>query len=38
MCWSPEAERMQPEEGEYSHADLIGCRVLGGAEADESAW
>ena len=24
----PEAERVVPEEGEYSHADLIGCSVL----------
>ena len=24
----PESERAKPEEGEYSHADLIGCRVL----------
>lgn len=23
----PEAERAKPEEGEYSHADLIGCMV-----------
>jgi len=23
----PEAERAQPEEGEFSHADLIGCTV-----------
>ncbi len=23
----PESERAKPEEGEYSHADLIGCRV-----------
>ncbi len=25
----PESERALPEEGEYSHADLIGCVVLG---------
>jgi 16S rRNA processing protein RimM len=24
----PEAERARPEEGEYAHADLIGCRVV----------
>jgi 16S rRNA processing protein RimM len=28
-----EAERAEPEEGEYSHADLIGCRVV--AESGE---
>lgn len=28
---APEAERVAPGEGEYSHADLIGSRVLGGA-------
>ncbi len=27
----PEAERAAPEEGEYSHADLIGCSVIGEA-------
>ena len=32
---APEAERIEPGEGEYSHADLIGSRVLGGAGADE---
>jgi 16S rRNA processing protein RimM len=26
----PEAERVKPEEGEYSHADLIGCVVVDG--------
>jgi 16S rRNA processing protein RimM len=25
---APDAERMQPAAGEYSHADLIGCSVL----------
>jgi 16S rRNA processing protein RimM len=25
----PESERALPEEGEYSHADLIGCSVVG---------
>jgi 16S rRNA processing protein RimM len=25
----PESERAQPESGEYSHADLIGCEVIG---------
>jgi 16S rRNA processing protein RimM len=25
----PESERALPEEGEYSHADLIGCVVIG---------
>ncbi len=25
----PESERARPEPGEYSHADLIGCEVLG---------
>src|SRR5579862_180574 len=24
----PESERARPEEGEYSHADLIGCTVM----------
>jgi 16S rRNA processing protein RimM len=24
----PESERVQPEAGEYSHADLIGCSVV----------
>ncbi len=28
----PEAERALPEEGEYSHADLIGCSVVGRAD------
>lgn len=28
----PESERALPEEGEYSHADLIGCVVLGRAD------
>lgn len=31
----PEEERTGPGEGEYSHADLIGCRVLGSVGADE---
>jgi 16S rRNA processing protein RimM len=26
----PEAERALPEEGEYSHADLIGCSIVAG--------
>jgi 16S rRNA processing protein RimM len=26
---APESERARPEQGEYSHADLIGCEVLG---------
>lgn len=25
----PDSDRAQPEAGEYSHADLIGCTVLG---------
>ena len=25
----PESERARPEPGEYSHADLIGCNVIG---------
>jgi len=25
----PDSERVRPEEGEYSHADLIGCSVVG---------
>ncbi len=25
----PESERARPEPGEYSHADLIGCEVIG---------
>ncbi|MGH9558811.1 MAG: ribosome maturation factor RimM [Bryobacteraceae bacterium] len=25
----PESERIEPEQGEYSHADLIGCTVTG---------
>jgi 16S rRNA processing protein RimM len=28
----PESERALPEEGEYSHADLIGCAVVGLAD------
>lgn len=28
----PEAERAAPEEGEYSHADLIGCSLIGEAQ------
>ena len=28
----PEAERALPEEGEYSHGDLIGCAVVGLAD------
>lgn len=28
----PEAERAVPGEGEFSHADLIGCRVIAAAE------
>jgi 16S rRNA processing protein RimM len=28
----PESERALPEEGEYSHADLIGCTVVGRAD------
>lgn len=31
---APEAERSLPEEGEYSHADLIGCRVIRLAQGD----
>ena len=27
----PESERAQPEAGEYSHADLIGCSVVSGS-------
>jgi len=27
----PESERAAPEEGEYSHADLIGCSLIGEA-------
>lgn len=30
--WAPESERIEPEEGEYSHADLIGCSVIGDDE------
>jgi 16S rRNA processing protein RimM len=26
---APESERARPEQGEYSHADLIGCEILG---------
>jgi 16S rRNA processing protein RimM len=26
---APESERARPQQGEYSHADLIGCEVLG---------
>jgi 16S rRNA processing protein RimM len=25
---APESERARPEQGEYSHADLIGCEIL----------
>jgi 16S rRNA processing protein RimM len=28
----PESEKVAPEEGEYSHADLIGCSVVSGAD------
>ena len=28
---APESERARPEEGEYSHADLIGCEICAGA-------
>ena len=28
----PESERAVPEEGEYSHADLIGCRLVAKGE------
>lgn len=29
---APESERARPEEGEYSHADLIGCEIWAGCE------
>ena len=29
---APESERARPEEGEYSHADLIGCEVWAPAQ------
>jgi 16S rRNA processing protein RimM len=28
----PEPERAAPDEGEFSHADLIGCRILAASE------
>ncbi len=28
----PEPERARPREGEFSHADLIGCRIVAGSE------
>jgi len=32
---APESEQVKPGEGEYSHADLIGCRLVREAGADE---
>jgi 16S rRNA processing protein RimM len=34
---APETERARPEEGEYSHAELIGCDIRSGCEAGTSA-
>jgi 16S rRNA processing protein RimM len=31
----PESERALPEEGEYSHADLIGCVVIGRSDGKQ---
>lgn len=33
---APESEQVEPGEGEYSHADLIGCRLVGNARAGET--
>lgn len=30
----PESERAVPEEGEYSHGDLVGCRLVGEGPAE----
>lgn len=34
---APESERARPEQGEYSHAELIGCEVWIGCEVGTSA-
>jgi len=33
---APESERIRPEPGEYSHADLIGCSMIGSSSPDKA--